>query len=134
MPTILTVQEERLEKTGMRDMDLSRTILPEEEAASEDLSLLSARLILFSSSTRNQPTGILDGATGFTSASCSPSLVCKHRRVAKYQNRICETFSNILAQYLANVTAEANASICIGLCSSILHNLAAVHCSVWIEV
>ena len=112
--------------TGMRDMDLSRTILPDEEAASEDRSLLSARLILFSSSTRNQPTGILDGATGFTSASCSPSLVCK------YPNRICGTFSIILAQHQANANAEANASICIGLCSCILHTLAAVHCSVWI--
>ena len=64
-----SINEDLEEKTGILDMDLSRTIFP------EDFSLLRALFILFSSSTLNDPTGILDGTTGFTSASCSHILV-----------------------------------------------------------
>ena len=61
------------EKIGILDMDLSLTILLDPRL---DLSLLSALLILLSSSTLKEPTGILEGTTVFVSASCSSCLAC----------------------------------------------------------
>ena len=66
-----TTRDDLFEKTGILDIDRSLTILP------VDLSLLNARLILFSSSTLKDPTGIFEGITGFSSASCSLALAWK---------------------------------------------------------
>ena len=63
-----------MEKTGIRDMDLSLTILAPPLMAPLDLSLLRARLIRRSSSTLKEPTGILEATTGLVSASCSSCL------------------------------------------------------------